>query len=577
MKVALYARYSSDNQRDASITDQFRICRAYAQKQGWQVIEEYSDQAISGASLLRPGIQSLIADALRGRFSIVLAEAMDRLSRDQEDIAGLFKRFVFANVRMVTLSEGDVTHLHVGLKGTMNALFLKDLADKVRRGLRGRVEDGKSGGGNSYGYDVVKSFDATGEPVRGSRIVDEAEAQIVNRIFREYAGGASPKQIAVRLNRDRVAGPAGRDWSFSTIYGSSKRGNGILNNEMYVGRIVWNRQRFIKDPDTGKRVSRLNPREEWVTQEVPELRIVDQDLWDAVKARQKAVMVNSATGAENSFWERRRPRYLLSGLARCGVCGGGYSMISAAHLGCSTARNRGTCDNRLAIKRTELEGRVLGALKSKLMDPALFREFCDEFTNEMNRLRMEAGATLEVARREIVRIDRELDTLLALILKGGAANRINAQMVQLEARKADLERALAEAEEPPPLLHPEMATFYREQVTALHLALGDCDPANWRVAAEGIRTLVSKIALTPVDGKLTIDVHGELAGILAIAHASAASDEADGPSVASVGSGRFDMRKKNGRPQKGAAGASELAKQVKVVAGAGFEPTTFRL
>jgi site-specific DNA recombinase len=158
MKVALYARYSSDNQRQASIGDQFRICRAYAEKQGWHIVEEYSDQAISGASLLRPGIQSLIADALRRRFDIVLAEAMDRLSRDQEDIAGLFKRFAFANVKMVTLSEGDVTHLHVGLKGTMNALFLKDLADKVRRGLRGRVEDGKSGGGNSYGYDVVKSW-----------------------------------------------------------------------------------------------------------------------------------------------------------------------------------------------------------------------------------------------------------------------------------------------------------------------------------------------------------------------------------------------------------------------------------
>jgi DNA invertase Pin-like site-specific DNA recombinase len=168
MKVALYARYSSENQRDASIADQFRICRAYAERQGWRIVEEYSDQAISGASLLRPGIQSLIADALRRRFDIVLAEAMYRLSRDQEDIAGLFKRFGFANVKMVTLSEGDVTHSHVGLKGTMNALFLKDLADKVRRGLRGRVEDGKSGGGNSYGYDVVKSLDAKGEPIRGA-------------------------------------------------------------------------------------------------------------------------------------------------------------------------------------------------------------------------------------------------------------------------------------------------------------------------------------------------------------------------------------------------------------------------
>jgi site-specific DNA recombinase len=580
MKVALYARYSSDNQRDASIADQFRICRAHAEKQGWQIIEEYSDQAISGASLLRPGIQALIADALRGRFSIVLAEAMDRLSRDQEDIAGVFKRFVFANVRMVTLSEGDVTHLHIGLKGTMNALFLKDLADKVRRGLRGRVKDGKSGGGNSYGYDVVKTFDARGEPVRGSRTINQTEAAVVNRIFREYAGGSSPKQIVMRLNRERVPGPATPEWGFTTINGSPKRGNGILNNELYVGRIVWNRQRFIKDPDTGKRVSRLNPRDEWVVQEVPELRIVTEDLWEAVKARQRAVNVNSETGAENSFWERRKPRYLLSGLIRCGVCGGGFSVISAIHVGCSTARSRGTCDNRLAIKRTRLEERVIGALKGKLMEPALFREFCEEFTHEINRLRMEGRATLEAARNEIVRIDRELDALLKVILDGGPALKINTQMVQLEARQAELRRALADAEEPPPLLHPEMATFYRDQVAALHLALGDGDDASRAVAAERLRTLVSKIVLTPEGGKLTIDVHGDLAGILTIAHAKASAGEADGdlPSQLAKGSrSRTNMPKSKSRPPQGAADAAELAKQVKLVAGAGFEPTTFRL
>ena len=580
MKVVLYARYSSDNQREASIADQFRVCRTYAEKQGWSIVEEYSDQAISGASLLRPGMQSLIGDALRGRFDIVLAEAMDRLSRDQEDIAGLFKRFVFANVKMVTLSEGDVTDLHVGLKGTMNALFLKDLADKVRRGLRGRVEDGKSGGGNSYGYDVVKSFDAKGEPVRGNRTINHAEADVVRRVFREYAAGVSPKRIAIRLNQERIPGPAGREWGFTTIYGSPKRGNGILNNEMYIGRIVWNRQRFVKDPDTGKRVSRLNPREEWVIQDVPELRIIDQNLWDAVKMRQLMVKQNTETGEENGIWERRRARYLLSGLTRCGVCGGGYSMISATHVGCSTARNKGTCSNRLAIKRTELEERVLGSLKGKLMDPTLFREFCDEFTREMNRLRMEGGASLTTARAEVKRIDHELDTLLNLILKGGHAERINAKMVELEARKAELERVLADAEEPPPLLHPEMATFYREQVTALHVALGDDDGEGRAAAAERLRTLVDKIVLTPVDGKLAIDVHGDLAGILAIAHEKASRPENDDASQASSARekrSRFNMPKNKGRSLAGAADAAELAKQVKLVAGAGFEPTTFRL
>ena len=199
MKVALYARYSFDKQRDASIADQLRICRLHAEKQGWQVVEEYADHAISGASLLRPGIQALMSDSGQGGFQIVLAEAMDRLSRDQEDIAGLFKRMAYADVKIVTLSEGEVSHLHVGLKGTMNALFLKDLADKTRRGLRGRVEQGKSGGGNSYGYDVVKRLDASGELIRGDRSINETQAMVIERIFRDFVAGKSCKRIDSEL------------------------------------------------------------------------------------------------------------------------------------------------------------------------------------------------------------------------------------------------------------------------------------------------------------------------------------------------------------------------------------------
>lgn len=152
IRVALYARYSSDNQRAASIDDQFRICRAHAKREKWKVVDTYHDAAISGASMiLRPGIQTLLQDARRGHFSIVLAEALDRISRDQADVATLFKHLKFAGVTIVTLSEGEISELHVGLKGTMNALFLKDLAAKTHRGLQGRVEAGKSGGGLCYG------------------------------------------------------------------------------------------------------------------------------------------------------------------------------------------------------------------------------------------------------------------------------------------------------------------------------------------------------------------------------------------------------------------------------------------
>src|SRR5271166_2357971 len=196
-RVALYARYSSDNQSVASIEDQFRICREHAEREQWKIVSAYRDAAVSGASvILRPGLQALLQDAQRGKFERVLAEALDRVSRDQADVATLFKHLRFAGVQIVTLSEGEITELHVGLKGTMNALFLKDLAAKTHRGIRGRVEKGKAGGGLCYGYDVARRADAGGEPIRGERTINDAEAEIVRRVFREFAAGTSPRAIA---------------------------------------------------------------------------------------------------------------------------------------------------------------------------------------------------------------------------------------------------------------------------------------------------------------------------------------------------------------------------------------------
>ena len=165
---------------------------------------------------------------------------MDRLSRDQEDIAGLFKRTSFAGVRIVTVSEGDVSQLHIGLKGTMNALFLKDLADKTR-GQRGRVEKGKAGGGLCFGYDVVRGLGPDGQPITGERRINPAEAEVVRHIFRGYAASQSSRTLALALNKDGVPGPQGRAWGPSTIHGNLERRNGVLNNELYTGRLVWNR------------------------------------------------------------------------------------------------------------------------------------------------------------------------------------------------------------------------------------------------------------------------------------------------------------------------------------------------
>ena len=117
---------------------------------------------------------------------------------------------------------------------------------------------------------------------------------------------AVQRAIAKTLNDEGIPGPSGKAWGSSTIHGNPKRGTGILNNELYNGRLIWNGLRYIKDPETGRRVSRPNPESAWLTKDVPALRIIDQDLWDAVKQRQLAQSASRKASGKPGYWEGAR-------------------------------------------------------------------------------------------------------------------------------------------------------------------------------------------------------------------------------------------------------------------------------
>ena len=157
--------------------------------------------------ILRPGIQALLADARSGTFDVVVAEALDRMSRDQSDISALFKHLQFARVMIVTLSEGEINKLLVGPKSTMNALFLKDLAAKTHRSLRGRVEKGRSGGEPCFGYDAATTFDNVSlggcggsQPPRPTFYRDSGLSRFNLLIYR----GNSHYRAMVGVNGDRL-------------------------------------------------------------------------------------------------------------------------------------------------------------------------------------------------------------------------------------------------------------------------------------------------------------------------------------------------------------------------------------
>ncbi len=543
-RVALYARYSSDNQRDASFEDQLRLCRIYADRQGWAIVNSYSDRAVSGASLIRPGIQELLADALRGQFDIVLAEALDRISRDQEDVAGVFKRLSFANVKIVTLSEGEITPLHVGLKGTMNALFLKDLADKTRRGMRGRAELGKVPGGLSYGYRAVRRINDQGEPIRGERTIDPSEAALIRRIFQEFAAGRSPQAIAAQLNREHIPGPGGRPWFDGTIRGRRGSGKGILNNELYAGRLIWNRHRFIKDPASGKRVSRQNPESDWIRVEVPELRIVDYTLWQAVKARQaelgklfESAIQGSRDARAARINQARRPAYLLSGLLVCGCCGGKYGIVVRDRYGCLNHHRHRTCDNARTIRRSVIEGRAIAGLKDKLVSPDAIAEAVRAYHDERNKLNRECRAQAGADRQALGRTDKAIKGIMAAIEDGLYRPEMKARFVELEQQKAAIAARLAATAPDLPDVNPNVAELYRCKVTNLADALSGPNPLP-EISAQ-IRSLVGEIVLTPGPerGHLNALLRGELLGILAVARTQCEVAPLPSPAITKAAAG----------------------------------------
>ena len=190
-------------------------------------------------------------------------------------------------------------------------------------------------------------------------------------------------------------------------------------------------------------------------------------------------------------------------------------VISRDHMGCATARDRGTCTNRLTIRIDVLERSVLAGLQTELMRDDLVGLFIAEFKAELDRITAGANEGVEVARREIATVERQIRAIIEAVKQGFASSTLRDELDLLEGRKAELSRA-ATRPAPVPVLHPNLAELYRRKVAGLHEALSD--EATREEAADVLRSLVAEVRLVPVDGVLTIRLRGELAAMLEAAN-----------------------------------------------------------
>ncbi|MEP9389611.1 recombinase family protein [Mesorhizobium sp. KR9-304] len=509
-RAAIYARYSSDLQTDRSIDDQVALCTAHAAKSGLAVTAVYDDRARSGASIMgRDGLLAVM-DAARDRaFDVLVVEALDRLSRDQEDLAGIYKRLTHVGVEIRAVHDGTADIVQIGIRGLVGALYLQDLAQKVRRGMAGVVRDGRNAGGRAYGYAPVAGR-------AGELAIVPEEAAIVLRIFSEYVDGRVPRDIAGSLNADGVAPPRGHYWQGSTINGSRRRESGILQNAAYDGRLVWNRTRFVKDPDTGRRISRVNDRAEWQEQAAEHLRIVPRELFAAAAARKRAA------GGER----RQAPKNgrLLSGLLRCGACGAGMSvkdrMGRQTRIMCTRAKEARACAHTRPYAIEPIEAAVLDALRRNLADRRLLDHYVACYNDEHRRLHSGEGAAREKAAQRLAAARRELARTVDCLIKGVISEaEASAGLPQLRAEVAELEARLSRLPEPPKVvtLKPALISRYIRDLERLEAEVAANEGFVSGEAKRLVRELVTAVRVTPTSAGQPphVDVEGYLTSLVA--------------------------------------------------------------
>ena len=381
LRAALYARYSTDKQREESLEDQYHVCEQVADREGFKVVGKFGDKEISGGTADRKGYQSMLDAARLHKFDVLIAEDISRLWRNRAEFGLRSAELEDLRVHMVT-AVGDDTRrdgwgLAIQIKLAMAEHARREASYRTRRGLEGLAIKGKSTGGKAYGYRITNKV----------RKIEPEQATVVRRMYEWRAAGWSAQRIAQKLNANGVPPPgagwkrtdtgpnrknSARGWRPSAIAGDPARGIGILNNPAYKGQWVWGRSKWTRSAANSKiRTPEKVDRSLWITTEHPELRIVSDPLWNKVHAIQTAVnprreavrngIAKKASGHGSKYW--------LGTLLVCGECGSNYMGDGLRDYICP-AHTSGKCKNNLRFRREDVHIALFELLKEHLLSDA---------------------------------------------------------------------------------------------------------------------------------------------------------------------------------------------------------------
>jgi site-specific DNA recombinase len=465
---AIYARISSTHQKETSIEDQISKCTQFADSHGWLTPEElmFADRVQSATRVApREAFKAMLRLALSPScpFQKILVDSTSRVARNVPDALDFFQLLAFKGIHVHYITQGidttqETAEQMLTVSGLIDSVYIQNLRQCTFRGQRGQVLRGFAGGGRRYGYRSDPVFtgmlDRYGLPeIAGYRLrIEREEAETVVWIHRMYAEeGLSAMQIVRKLNEalSRTGAPRplrGRYWSVKSLLGDGKY-SGILNNRIYVGEYIWNKTHQVLNPVSDAKVAVPNEKDEWVVMERAELRILSDELWQKTKQRQQRVKKVTRGRFMNgrAAWARN----LLSGLLRCGVCGGSF-VIAHSRKGrkkycCATNRNQSSvaCGNTLKIDKDELERVLVDAVQPRFdaASVAYLTQKVNTLISQRIREANEAWRTI-LLEQDMKRTEKEIDGFLAAIKAGIISDAVKKGLLETELKKSRLEKRL---------------------------------------------------------------------------------------------------------------------------------------
>jgi site-specific DNA recombinase len=424
LRAAIYARYSSDNQRQESIEAQVRIIKQYVENNNLNLVETYVDEAKSATTDQRPAFQKMIFDAENERFDIILVHKLDRFARDKYDSVYYKRKLKNLGIKLISVTE----HLDGSPESVILESMLEGMAEYYSRNLSREVQKGMNqnaykclhtGGKSPFGYDV--------DPVTKEYRINQHEAIAIKKLFKHYSDGHSYRELIAWLNSHGYRTRFDNEFQPHTLHG-------MLRNEKYMGTYVFkkNSRTSYSNADTEVETIRIE-------NGVP--AIVSKELFLTVQARLKENLHNAQK------YKASVP-YLLSGRIYCGKCGGkmfGNRRKSGAKgkityfsgYQCSTRKKLKAC-NMSEIKKEKIEDLLLDHLEKEVFVDSYINEISEKIYKSYLEVSKDANLNIKMLEDKLKKIEKQIENIVSAIMDGMNSSALKKKMDELELQKNEI-------------------------------------------------------------------------------------------------------------------------------------------